>query len=176
MKAKDIEDCSQCPWLGEYCKGGMTSDGCGRPIEPPCCSWDPEEDIEDIYDSQAANESAYQDYISHEIEKEKAVKLKKEITKRKRRESSLLLFEENREIKRLRKQIEANNYLLCLTNAFNFVSKTIGGSESKQKEKHVLEIENKRLEDKIEELKLIKKNKLKELRNKKQELSNERKI
>lgn len=38
--AKDIHDCDECPLLQHDCSGGWTSDGGGRPIEPPCTSWD----------------------------------------------------------------------------------------------------------------------------------------
>lgn len=35
--AKDIDDCSNCPLYESECHG-LTSDGAGNPIEPPCTS------------------------------------------------------------------------------------------------------------------------------------------
>ena len=48
MKLSEIDDCSICPLPGEgLCPGGMACYG-GEPIEPPCTSWDGDEDVEDI--------------------------------------------------------------------------------------------------------------------------------
>lgn len=44
-KASEIEDCAGCPLYGTDCKGGWTSGAGGTPIEPPCCSWNGDEDI-----------------------------------------------------------------------------------------------------------------------------------
>ena len=47
MKLSEIDDCSICPLPGEgLCPGGMVCYG-GEPIEPPCTSWDGDEDVED---------------------------------------------------------------------------------------------------------------------------------
>jgi len=43
--AKDIDDCSNCPLYKHDCPGGWTSGGGGEPIEPPCCSWNGDEEI-----------------------------------------------------------------------------------------------------------------------------------
>jgi hypothetical protein len=49
--AKDIDDCSNCPLYEYDCSGGWTSGGGGTPIEPPCCSWNGDEEIyEGMYD------------------------------------------------------------------------------------------------------------------------------
>ena len=51
MKAKDIDDCDNCPLRKSDCNGGMTSGGGGNPIEPPCTSWNDETEIyEGMYD------------------------------------------------------------------------------------------------------------------------------
>lgn len=44
-KASEIEDCEGCPLYGVDCKGGWTSGAGGQPIEPPCCSWNGDEEI-----------------------------------------------------------------------------------------------------------------------------------
>lgn len=43
--AKDIDDCSVCPLYEHDCPGGWTSGGGGTPIEPPCCSWNDDDEI-----------------------------------------------------------------------------------------------------------------------------------
>lgn len=45
MKAKNINDCDECPLYKNDCVGGWNSDGGGLPIEPPCCSWNDEDEI-----------------------------------------------------------------------------------------------------------------------------------
>lgn len=45
--AKDIDDCSKCPLYESECPGGWTSDGSGNPIEPPCTSWNDDDEIWD---------------------------------------------------------------------------------------------------------------------------------
>lgn len=50
--AKDIDDCSNCPLYKHDCVGGWTSDGGGNPIEPPCTSWNDDDEIyEGMYDN-----------------------------------------------------------------------------------------------------------------------------
>jgi len=44
-KAIDIIDCDGCPLYKKDCVGGWTSGGGGEPIEPPCTSWDKEDEI-----------------------------------------------------------------------------------------------------------------------------------
>ena len=45
IKAKDIHDCEDCPLLDDDCPGGWTSGTGGTPIEPPCCSWNNNDEI-----------------------------------------------------------------------------------------------------------------------------------
>ena len=42
--AREIEDCDDCPLYGNDCPGGWTG-GPNGPIEPPCCSWNGDEEI-----------------------------------------------------------------------------------------------------------------------------------
>lgn len=43
--AAQIEDCQGCPLYQEDCPGGWTSGPGGTPIEPPCTSWNGDEEI-----------------------------------------------------------------------------------------------------------------------------------
>lgn len=50
MKAKEIIECENCPLYCNDCIGGWTSNGSGTPIEPPCCSWNDDDEIyEEMY-------------------------------------------------------------------------------------------------------------------------------
>lgn len=52
--AKDIDGCESCPLYKHDCIGGWTSDGNGNPIEPPCTSWNDEDEIyEGMYENYA---------------------------------------------------------------------------------------------------------------------------
>lgn len=44
-KASEIEDCEDCPLYQSDCPGGWVGGPGGTPIEPPCCSWDGDEEI-----------------------------------------------------------------------------------------------------------------------------------
>ena len=45
--AREIEDCDGCPLYGNDCPGGWTG-GPNGPIEPPCCSWNGDEEISKV--------------------------------------------------------------------------------------------------------------------------------
>jgi hypothetical protein len=50
--AKAINDCENCPLYKHDCIGGYTSNGNGTPIEPPCCSWNENDEIfEGMYEN-----------------------------------------------------------------------------------------------------------------------------
>lgn len=74
MKLSEIYDCSICPLPGEgLCPGGMVCYG-GEPIEPPCTSWDGDEDVEDYIESVHASileREEYEDRLREEREKKK---------------------------------------------------------------------------------------------------------
>lgn len=62
IHASDITDCTECPLYDHDCCGGWSSNGCGTPIEPPCCSWSGNEEIyEGMYDRD------YRDYEYAEV-------------------------------------------------------------------------------------------------------------
>ena len=51
IHASDITDCAECPLYDHDCCGGWASSGSGTPIEPPCTSWNDDEEIyEGMYD------------------------------------------------------------------------------------------------------------------------------
>lgn len=50
--AKDVQDCESCPLYKHDCIGGWTSDGNGNPVEPPCTSWN---DDDEVYEGMYAD-------------------------------------------------------------------------------------------------------------------------
>ena len=73
VHASDITECEECPLYGHDCCGGWSSSGTGAPIEPPCTSWNGDEEIyEGMYDHD------YRDYEYTEVSyKEKQVREQK---------------------------------------------------------------------------------------------------
>jgi hypothetical protein len=75
--AKDIDDCSNCPLYEHDCSGGWTSGGGGIPIEPPCCSWNGEEEIYEgmyeynTYEPTEAELKWEREYIAQKEKKQK---------------------------------------------------------------------------------------------------------
>lgn len=79
--AKDIDDCSVCPLYKKDCKGGWTSGGGGEPIEPPCCSWNKNDEIYEGMYSNNTYEPSEQEIAwekERSAEKEKCQKEKRE--------------------------------------------------------------------------------------------------
>ncbi|WP_281513505.1 hypothetical protein [Bacteroides acidifaciens] len=134
MKASEIEDCGNCPLLKEeICPGGMTSSPSGMPIEPPCCSFDDNTDldkwIEDYYDSQRR----YEKYLDRKWEAEQEKKRKAEKAKKRRNYLKWYCFNEKLEVKRARKRISAHQAAVSLAEsmafAFNTTNEIFGYSE-----------------------------------------------
>lgn len=73
MKAKDITECESCPLYGNDCMGGWTSGGGGIPIEPPCCSWNGDDEIYAEMYSLSEREPT-----EEEIQRDKEIRERKE--------------------------------------------------------------------------------------------------
>ena len=161
MKLGDIEDCAGCP-LSDECRG-MTCYG-GDPIEPPCTSWDPEEEIEDFYDDVQAERLAHEEEIERQWQEEKERKRKNEIKQQRRKESAWHVYAETQKIKSLRKQYESVCYIQGLANAFAMTNEMFGVEDKKPEQvKSKSQLEKERILKEIDNLKAVKKEKLKEL-------------
>lgn len=80
--AKDIHDCESCPLYKHDCKGGWTSDGNGNPVEPPCTSWNDDDEIyEGMYEDNVYEPS------ERELKWEQEELARKEQEQKKRRET-----------------------------------------------------------------------------------------
>jgi len=164
------EDCKeQCPLYDEFCPGGMACYG-GEPIEPPCIYWDDEnENVDDIYERMAASRRRYEEWEDKKYQKEQENKKKKEEKAKKAREARWHVRTEQREITALRKRIRNNERMLSfakgMAEATNWTNEMFNYEERVEiKEKNILEIENEKMQNRIDELLEIKKQKLKELR------------
>lgn len=87
--AKDIKECEDCPLLHNDCCGGWTTNGNGTPIEPPCTSWNGDEEIYAGMYEYLAYERDYSKqelkWFAEEQERRKQNKLKqKELAKKRR--------------------------------------------------------------------------------------------
>lgn len=81
--ARDIDDCSVCPLYKKDCPGGWTSGGGGTPIEPPCTSWNGDEEIyEGMYDR-------YSDWKLEDIEQKTAELIRRRTKQQKDRKEYL---------------------------------------------------------------------------------------
>lgn len=142
MKAAEIEDCENCPLLEEgICPGGMTSTPSGIPIEPPCCSFDDDTDldqwIEDYYESQRQ----YDEYLDRKWEAEQEKERKSEKAKKRRDYLKWYCFNEKLEVKKARKRLTAHQAAISLGEslafAFNMTNEMFGYSERLKKNQKV---------------------------------------
>lgn len=171
MKAKEIEDCENCPLLGNHCPGGMTSSPGGIPIEPPCCSWSPEDEI-----SEEKMDKEHESYIrelEEEWEFEKKLRVKKEEAKKRRRESMLHVYSETKEINRLKRKYAGLAKLRSLASAFSVTNEIMKIPKNVRVEigKSKIEQEMDEIILEINRVKKIKNEKLKELRKEREDLT-----
>ena len=174
MLYKDFRDqdleCDSCPLNdGEICPGGMTSNGRGEPVEPPCCSFDDDTDMEEwvrkYYEYQRKCDEAEDARIKAQREKE----AKNAIARERRRKSQRHVWHENHEIKLLKQKIAKNErmaeFARSLAEAFNTTNKMFRyGERIEIKERTKTDIENDEMRERIAELKATKKEKLKAFR------------
>ena len=171
MLYQELEDCDQCPLNDEYCKGGMTSSPSGVPIEPPCTCWNPDDDLDDLYNNMVEGQRRYEEAEDKRWKKEEEKRKANEEKAKRAREARYITYLETKQITRLRKKIKNNNKFLNFAKSFasavNMTNEMFGYEERiVEKPKNILEIENEELQIKIDELEKVKKEKLKELRNK----------
>jgi hypothetical protein len=177
MLYKDLQDCDDCPFFGEFCKGGMTCSPSGDPIEPPCVNWNDNDDLDVLYHEAVEGERRYEEAQERRWKREQEIKRKKEERAKKAKQARWAVWSEQREITQLRKKIKNNERLLSYANAMakatNFANEMFGYEERVAvRERNPLELENESLQKRIDELIIIKKEKLKEHRKKQKEIAN----
>lgn len=130
MRFGDIEECEACPLLEEgYCNGGMTSDGRGNPIEPPCVVMDPDDDTDDYIDRVDSAEA----YLEEVAEREEKKRREKQESSEKAKWLSHMTAYERRMVSKLKKAIakrEAQvSFMKSMAKAFNTTNEMFGYSE-----------------------------------------------
>lgn len=168
MKLSEIDDCSICPLPVEgLCPGGMVCYG-GEPIEPPCTSWDGDEDVEDYIESVHASileREEYEDRLREEREKKKR---KNEIAKRKRQYLNIYCYSEKHDAKSLKKQIKSyesiERFADSIATAFNITNEMFRYPERKEVNPEIAE-KLKSLREQLKKAEQKLKDKQKECRN-----------
>jgi hypothetical protein len=170
MKATELSDlCPDgCPiYKDGICPGGMACYG-GAPVEPPCVCFDDDTDVEEWISDYWDGVERYEAMEDKKIAKEKARIEKNKIKAARRRESRLEVWHETAEIKRLRKEIAANNVIVSfaesMTFAFNATNEMFKYPERKSVNRASVNKKNEQLKTRIQELEKIKKAKLAALR------------
>lgn len=163
-----------CPLrLEGECDGGGKAGYNGFPIEPPCCGWDDDTDIDEQYGVMLRVANQEEERISREWKAEQERKAKNEQARKRRNESKWHVWEETREIKTLQKRIRGNvntiHFQQSFGSAMNFANACIAGRSIDDSEPAYTEYqlglikENELAMARIEQLKQIKKQKFKEL-------------
>ncbi len=71
---REQEDCSECPLLeAELCSGGFCCYG-GEPIEPPCCSFDDDTDLDKWVENHLIQQLKWEEQEDRRIREEKKKK------------------------------------------------------------------------------------------------------
>lgn len=133
----ELEDCEQCPlFKEEICPGGMTVSPGGTPIEPPCCGFEDDTDLDvwvaDYFDRRRRQEAYYDEL--HKKEQEK--KRKNDLRNRRQRFLKLYCYSESQDVKRLKKQIKAVENAISFAESMAFAFNTANemfGYEERQK-------------------------------------------
>lgn len=168
----DIDDCMYCMFDEdrEYCS--PHPDG-HHPCEYKDSTYEGMTMVE-VKESLDAQRSRYEDYMERQYLKEKELKKKKEKAAEKRRQTQWENRDLNSEMQRLKKSINAKraciNSMRSLSRAFAFANNMMYKTPMPEEEieKHPYEIDIEKMEQRIEEIKLEKKDRAKErrLRNK----------
>ncbi len=123
---KETEDCENCPLLEhELCTEGFACYG-GEPIEPPCCGFDDNTDLDEWVDGYYERMRAYDAYESKRIEKERKRKERAQKAANTRREMRLYCMSEILALKRAEKALQvqknAESFASSIAEAINFAN------------------------------------------------------
>ena len=150
------DDCASCPIKrAELCTGGYACYG-GSPVEPPCCSFDDDTDLDEWVKDAFERRKRYEEYQDKIAKQDKAKKEKAKKAVETRREMRFYCRSEINQLKSCKKQLEAYKSSLRLASsfaqAFNITNEMFGYSERlKQKPEVQKTIDD--LETKIKEAK-----------------------
>lgn len=125
MLFKELDDCEQCPLMKEeICPGGWSASPSGMPIEPPCCSFEDDTDLDKWINDYYENLSRYEERLDREWRAEREKKRKAEKAKRKRDYLKRYCFAEETEVKRARKRLSAHQAAVSFAQSMAFAINT----------------------------------------------------
>ncbi len=119
-------DCENCPLLkSELCTGGFQCYG-GEPIEPPCCGFDDDTDLDEWVADQYERLQAYEEYEEKKLKETKERKERAKKAANTRREIRWYCASEILELKRIEKTLKARKaaegFALSLAEALNLTN------------------------------------------------------
>lgn len=129
----ELEDCDLCPIKkNELCTGGFACYG-GSPIEPPCCFFEDDTDLEEWIEERFERRRKFEQFEAERIRREKAKKEKAKKAAETMREMRFYCRNEISQLKSYEKQLEAYKASLRLAStfaeAFNITNEMFGYSE-----------------------------------------------
>ena len=148
----NLEDCEQCPLLKEeICNSGFTSSPSGTPVEPPCCCFDDDTDLDtwilDYYERQRR----FEEYCDRQYRNEQEKRRKADVAKRKREFLKRYCVCELTEVNRIKKHIKSLeksiSFAESLVFAFNVTNEMFRYNERKQVDSKAYEQLNKLKEE-----------------------------
>jgi len=160
-----LEDCDSCPIRKvELCHPSTIYDR-----EPPCAFVDEDIEAEEWIKQEYERIKRYEAAVDKRIKAERERKAKQEAAQKRCKESQWHVHKETEEIKRLKKKIAKNERILSradsLAFAFNMTNQMFGYEERKQiNPNNPLQLEIESCKKRIAEIEAIKKQKLKEFR------------
>lgn len=101
------EDCDGCPLLeSEICPGGFRCYG-GEPIEPPCCSFDDDTDLDEWVSDYFDRQRRYEEAEDKRLQAEKKKKERAKKAAETRRAMRWYCWDETQALKQAQKALEA---------------------------------------------------------------------
>lgn len=155
MLWKDLaekEDCDGCPLLeNEICHGGFRCYG-GEPIEPPCCCFEDDTDLDEWVSDYFDRQRRYEEAEDKRLQAEKKKKEQDKKAAETRRAMRLYCWAEIQELKRAQKALEAQKaverFASSLVEAIN-VTNEMFRYEERVTVNHEISAEVQRLEAEV---------------------------
>lgn len=164
MKYSEIDDCEQCPLKKEeICTGYWTSSPSGTPIEPPCCDFDDDTDLDQWMESYYNKQAKQMSYSYRKLKKEKKKKQEKIQAEKRRKYLEQYCASEIMKVEKAREEFVLYKKRIAFTQSMSFKGNMInemlgyfGGVNINNMEEELKRLENalneayKKLEEKQE--------------------------
>ena len=125
IKDLDTFDCVICPvYIEGICPGGYTSSPSGEPVEPPCCAFNDNDDLDEFIDNHYKRVALEEARLDAQYHKEQEKKRKADIANRRRQYMKIYCSAELAEVKRLKKKIKSTENLIDFAESMAFAFNT----------------------------------------------------